>query len=772
MPVTELRNPSSLSGPPEARTPDAPSYGLEIVPSRVESPGKVADRARRRGVDCAMEALAPDSEIRGWFLPPPDVEVRGIRAVQGKKIFVARRKQLRPEVLAEHPDRPGALFSGFSIALQLDLGWNRFELQFKDGDRRWRPFCNCHVRLPWLWRIHRKLADPAPASAYEAWIRKFGDPDAQELRAMRGFLERLPRRPLLSVLMPVYNTPERWLRRAIESVREQVYPDWELCLADDCSPAPGVRRLLSRYARRDPRIRVCFREENGHICSASNSALEMCTGEFTVLLDHDDELPPHALFHVAWELVNHPSANIIFSDEDKVDEADVRSGPYFKPGWNYDLLLSQNCVSHLGAFRTSLLREIGGFRPGFEGSQDWDVTLRALARCGPGAVRHIPRVLYHWRSVPSSAAAGMHAKPYAAAAGREAVEDHLQATGTGARVLPLEDGAWRVLWPLPEPTPRVSLIIPTKDHVGQLSRVLESHFDVTRYPAVDVIVVDHQSKCRAARGYLNELRRSRDDVRIVAASGSSDWSVLGNLGAREASGEILVFLGNDLEITEARWLEELVRQASRRDVGAVGACLLHPDGTIQHAGIVLQMTGLAGHVFQRSPVEAPSIGGPPNLVREVTAVSGACLAVRREVFERAGGFDTQGVLRSWKDLDLCLRLRSMGMRNIYTPFARLVRREDVAQGGPPAAGERRVATPEEARLLLERWPREFSQDSFYNPNLSLNTEIPVLAAPRLLWPWLDARAGGQAGDLACTVRSGILPTCHETSVCSKIAARG
>lgn len=720
----------------------APNWAVEVFPARSAAPGASGALARRRGAHHAVVAVDRDIEISGWFLTNPNVEIRGIRAVKGTVVFVARRKHLRPEILAQYPDRPDALFSGFRIELRLQPGWNELDLQYKDDERKWHSFCRCHIRLPWHWRISRRYKSRASAGAYEKWLRSHGDPDSEELRAMGEFLDSFPRRPLLSILLPTYNTPEKWMRRVIESVQAQVYPAWELCIADDCSDLPETKDLLQHYARHDPRIKVCLREENGHISRASNSALDLCTGEFSVLLDHDDELPPHALFHVAWELVNHPEANIIFSDEDKIDERGVRSGPYFKPGWNYDLLLGQNCVSHLGAFRTSLLREVGGFRPGYEGSQDWDLTLRSVVRAGAGTVRHIPRMLYHWRTLPSSTAVSMDAKPYAASAGFRAVEDHLRSTGSGAEVVPLDHGNWRILWPLPGCKPLVSLIVPTKDHALLLRNVLESHCRITDYPRVEVILVDHESCCQVARDYIDGQLRARNNFRILSASGAFNWSRLCNLGARKAAGDVLVFLNNDVEILTEGWLEELVRQACRPDVGAVGACLLYPNLTVQHAGIVLNMTGLAGHVFRRSPFEAPSIGGPPYLVREVTAVTGACLAVRRETFERAGGFDEEHLPVNYNDVDFCLRLRSMGLRNIYTPFARLLHHESSSRRLMEDTDERKASAMNEARVMLQRWPREFAGDRHFNPNLALHTEIPVYTVPRIIWPWVDGRRHG------------------------------
>lgn len=720
------------------------AFAFSVTPAREESAGVLARRARLRGVDHCVTALSSSCTLQGWFVPAPSTNIFGIRAVTGPTILVAKRKQFRPEALVENPGRPEALHSGFSIELTLESGWNRFELQYKSEQRKWVPFATCDVRLPWAWRFMKRFVRRAAANSYERWLRSHGDPDAMELEAMHHALGRMPSQPLLSVLMPVYDSPERWLRRAIQSVQKQVYGNWELCLADDCSPSPWVREFLQKQAALDPRIKLCFRPANGHICRASNSALELCRGEFTVLLDHDDELPPHALFHIAWEAAHHPGTGIIFSDEDKIDANGVRSGPYFKPGWNYDLLLGQNCVSHLGAFRTSLLREVGGFRPGYEGSQDWDITLRSVTHCGREKVRHIPRVLYHWRTLPTSTASSNEAKPYAVSAGYRAVEDHLRATGTGAVLQSLNGGRWQVIWPLPEPAPRVSIIIPTRDQHALLRDAIESHMSITDYPDVELIVVDNESTCPETLSYLQSLERTHANLRIIRHTGAFNWSALNNLGARETTGEVLVFLNNDVRITSPDWLRELVRQSCREGVGAVGARLLYDQGLIQHAGVVLSMAGVAGHVFRNSPPDAPSIGGPPDLVREVSAVTGACLAVRKDVFIQAGGFDEEAFPIAYNDVDFCLRLRSLGLTNVYTPFATLVHHESQSRGAMETTSERKAAVALEAHELMRRWPLQVHRDPCYNVNLSLEVELPVMARPRREWPWLQAQGSCEA----------------------------
>ena len=342
---------------------------------------------------------------------------------------------------------------------------------------------------------------------YRDWVRQYDTHDASSLRKLAERVARLPSRPLISVLLPTYNSPEKWLRRALDTVIGQAYPEWELCIADDASGKAHVRRVLEEYAARDPRIRVMFRGRNGHISAASNSALELARGEYVALLDHDDELSPNALLEVAEAICRHPQWKLIYSDEDKIDERGRRFDPYFKPDWNYDLFLGQNCISHLGVYRTDLVRSVGGFREGFEGSQDWDLALRVAERLRVDEIGHIPKVLYHWRAIAGSTAAGLHQKNYALEAGRRAVAEHLRRVGLKAEVSELTIGHLRITHELPAPAPLVSLIVPTRDRVDLLGRCVQSILELTDYPGFEILVVDNQSVELETHAYFASLEQ-------------------------------------------------------------------------------------------------------------------------------------------------------------------------------------------------------------------------------------------------------------------------
>jgi glycosyltransferase involved in cell wall biosynthesis len=560
---------------------------------------------------------------------------------------------------------------------------------------------------------------------YGDWVQRYDTLGRFELAGLRERARRIGAGPLISILLPVYETPERWLRRCLDSVLQQAYPHWELCIADDASPSPRVRRVLAEYERRDPRIRVSYRERNGHIVEASNSALAMARGEFVALLDHDDELRPHALLEMAEAIIAAPALELLYSDEDKLDEAGVRCQPYFKPDWNPDLLLSQNYLCHLAVVRTARVRAVGGFRAGFDGSQDHDLFLRCTAGLDPRLIHHVPKVLYHWRAVAGSTALERGAKDYAGAAGAHAVRDFLADAGAGADVEELPHGHYRVRWPVPEPAPKVSVIIPTRDREQLLRTCVKSVRERTRYPSVEIVVVDNQSTDPATLAYLDELRES--GVRVLSYDAPFNYSALNNWAAAQCDGPLLCLLNNDIEVIGEEWLEEMAGHALRPGIGAVGAMLYYPDDTIQHAGVILGLGGVANHAYAGQPMGYPGHGARALVAQNLSAVTGACLVVRRELYAAMGGLDER-LQVAFNDIDFCLRLGEAGYRNVWTPFARLYHHESASRG--------REDSPDKVRRFLDevdfmerRWGSLLHRDPAYNPNLTLLGMSSELASP-------------------------------------------
>jgi glycosyltransferase involved in cell wall biosynthesis len=565
--------------------------------------------------------------------------------------------------------------------------------------------------------------------SYDNWLKEFDRLTIDDRKAIAARISQLLYRPRISVIMPVYNAPDKWLRRAIDSVREQIYPDWELCIADDASTKPHVRRILEQAAASDQRIKVIYRPKNGHISAASNTALKIATGDFVVLLDHDDELAPHALYMVAEELSVHADADLIYSDEDKIDERGHRYDPFFKPDWNPDLLDSINYVAHLTCLRTSLAREVGAFRAGVEGSQDFDLILRASTRAK--RIRHIPHVLYHWRSIDGSTATRTVNKDYAQSAGLKA----LRGRYPGYEVLPGPlPTTYRVRRPLPPAPPLVSLLIPTRDGYALLEQAVRSILEKTTYRHYELVIVDNQSSDLRTLEYLEGLRRS-GKARILRYDFPFNYSRINNFAVREARGEAVALLNDDIEVIEPDWLTEMVSHALRPEIGAVGCKLLYPNRTIQHAGVLMGLFGVAGHVFRGLPEDAPGYFGRAQLTQNLSACTAACLVVRKSVYDEVGGLDEKNLPVAFNDIDFCLRLIESGYRNLYTPFAMLFHHESATRGHDETP-EKRDRFRRETEFMRRRWGRKLDRDGAYNPNLSLRSLYTELAWPsRAQKPW-------------------------------------
>jgi len=569
--------------------------------------------------------------------------------------------------------------------------------------------------------------------AYARWIAQHDTIDDAKREILRAQARALPRQPLISVLVPTYNSDIALLRAMIESVQAQVYPHWELCIADDASPHPEVVATLRECAARDARIKIALREQNGHISEASNNALALATGEFVALLDHDDILPEHALHQVAVSINASPHARLFYSDEDKLTPEGQRSAPYFKSDWNPELFLVQNLFSHLGVYETALVRQAGGFRKGFEGSQDHDLALRCIEIAGHDAVHHIPHVLYHWRIVPGSTAGAGTEKPYALTAGIRAVEEHLARAGVRATVgqLASDIGILRVRYAPPSPAALVSIVIPTRDGVDLLRQCIESVFAKSTYPSFEIIVVDNGSVKPETLAYFDTLR-ARPNVRVVRDDRPFNFSALNNAAVALAQGEFVCLLNNDIEVITPDWLEELVSIAAQPGNGAVGACLWYPNDTLQHGGVVLGLGGIAGHMHYKMRRGTFGYFGRAVAMQNLSVVTAACLVIRKSIYEEVGGLDEQFAV-AFNDVDFCIRVREAGYRNVWTPHAELYHHESATRGSDMAP-EKFQRFQREVRLMESRWGDALMRDPAYNPNLSLDTSKHPFAladAPRI-----------------------------------------
>jgi O-antigen biosynthesis protein len=585
-------------------------------------------------------------------------------------------------------------------------------------------------------KIITDLLPPIGRCDYDSWVGLYDTLTPADETAIAKAVGGLAHKPLISIVMPVYNTPEPYLRRVMDTVLAQLYPHWEFCIADDASTLPHVAEVLKEYAAKDARIKLVFRDKNGHISAASNSALEIATGEFVALLDHDDELPAHALYMTALEINLYPDVDVIYSDEDKIDEHGKRYDPYFKPDWNPDLLTGQNMVSHLGVFRRTLLNDVGGFRLGYEGSQDYDLALRATERVDRARIRHIPMILYHWRVFSSSASFSTTALPTATKAARRALQDHFDRRGVGAEVVPAPGAEWysRVVYPLPAQPPLVSLIIPTRDRVDLLRQCVDGMLNETDYPNLEVLVLDNNSEEPETLGYFASLA-DNPRARVLRWPGPFNYSAINNYGAARAGGSVIGLINNDIKVIEPGWLTEMVRHALRPEVGAVGAKLYYGDDTIQHAGVVTGINGVANHVFKHLPRNHPGYFGNLKLVRNYSCVTAAALLMRKDVFEEVGGLDEEHLAVAFNDVDLCLKVRDAGYYIVWTPHAELYHLESASRGSDMEP-EKLARFMREIRYMNDRWGGGLMRDPFYNPNLTLDAVDYGLAfPPRTIKPW-------------------------------------
>ncbi len=563
--------------------------------------------------------------------------------------------------------------------------------------------------------------------AYGIWRLK-NEPDEKQLEEKRADAERMERRPLFSVIMPVYNPEPRYLREAVESVRQQVYTNWELSIADDCSTVPVIRDILEEYASADARVRVCRTEKNAHISAASNLAVRNSTGDYLVMLDHDDLLVPDTLYELAKAILARPDTDILYSDDDKADPAGNLYDPQFKPDWSPELLLSYMYFSHVFVIRRILFDRAGGFRAGYEGSQDYDLALRASELTD--RIVHIPKILYHWRASAASTASCASAKPYSIEAGLHAVEDALRRRGIPAEVFQPEFARRGNLgiYALRHAgaCPAVSIIIPSRNRGELLRRCIESIEEKTRWPDYEILVTDDGSDEPETVRYLKSLRHTvlyspAEPDPDGGTSGGFNYSRLVNRGVRHARGEYIILLNNDTEVIEPDWIGYLFAYMQIEGVGAVGAKLVYGDHRVQHAGVILRMgNGIAGHAFKLLPEDSGGYLSYANTARNYSAVTAACLMTDRLTYQAAGGFDEQAFAGSYNDADFCLKVGRLGKRIVYSPHALLYHHEGATRGTEQNGC---FTDPAEEYRFFRKWIGSGAcQDPFYNRNLSYDTE--------------------------------------------------
>ncbi len=568
--------------------------------------------------------------------------------------------------------------------------------------------------LPEFVRSVRKEVTPQ-YSDYNAWIR------ARQLKKKQIISQRdeaaaLAFRPKISIVIPLYNTPLNYLRDMVDSIQSQTYDNWQLCLADGSSQdAPG--ELLRRRYGKDQRIVYQKLKENGGISANTNEALKMADGDFILLADHDDLLVQGALFEIVKALNEHPETEIVYTDEDKISmNGRLFFGPNFKPDFSWDLLRSVNYICHIFVVKSEIVKKAGWFRSEYDGAQDYDFILRCCEQTEH--IVHIPRVLYHWRAHPDSTAENPESKRYAYDAGRKAVEAHYQRTGLEATVEDTEYyGIYRSRFAI-KGNPLISILILNKDHVKDLRKCVESILEKSAYRNFEIIIAENNSEEEETFQYYEYLKKTYPCVKVCVWKGEFNFSAINNFAAGYASGEYFLLLNNDIEVISPSWLEEMLGYCQRPDVGIVGAKLYYPDDTIQHAGVVIGMGGIAGHILCRANGNEAGYNGRLVTVQDMSAVTAACMMVKKEVFQAVGGLD-ETYRVAFNDIDFCMKVRAMGKLIVFTPFAELYHYESKSRGMEDTP-EKQMRFAGEIRRFQKKWQKELDQgDPYYNPNLSL-----------------------------------------------------
>jgi len=529
--------------------------------------------------------------------------------------------------------------------------------------------------------------------------------------------KKLKYQPLISILIPVYNIERKYLSECLDSILNQKYENFEVCLADDCSTLEETLETLKEYENKDKRIKVVYRKENGHISKATNSVLEIAKGEFVALMDNDDILTENALYEMVYALNKNKKLDLIYSDEDKLDMNGNRCEPHFKPDYSPDSLLGGNYICHFEILRKSIMDEIGGFRDEYVGAQDFDLFLRFVEKTSPDRIYHIPKILYHWRKVPGSTADTIENKDYAINNGKKAIEDAMRRRGLDAKVLvPIKSTHYIVEY-LYKKEPLVSIIIPTRDLSKTLDKCLSSIYEKTIYKNFEVIVVNNGSSEKETFELFDRYKKEYKNFKVINVDGEFNYSKINNIAVEKSKGEYLLFLNNDTEVITPTWINSMVGYAMQKHIGAVGVKLLYPDDTVQHGGVILGIDETARHAFLHTPRDSYGYYGRLLVPYNYSAVTAACMMVSRKKFNEVGKFNEE-LKVAFNDVELNLKLLKKKYYNVFLPQVELYHYESKSRGLDTTT-EKYQKFLEEKKYLLTHWQNELNNDRFYNKNYSL-----------------------------------------------------
>lgn len=700
----------------------------------------------KRDINIFIDSIMKDEDkktiaLQGWGFNKKNKSLLQIRIKDNPNVISTVIKEKYRNDVNEQYGLPSEYNCGFLIILRVNEFKGMLRINFFSGEESRRislnlkksyklanqfggPFSSAYLKIrrgiKYLNRNGLKstlkrlsIESKKSNSQYGEWIKKN---EHYDMDFIKNEIEKFEYQPKISIVMPVYNVEEKWLSKCIDSVQKQYYSNWELCIADDCSTKTYIKPLLEQYAQNDSNIKVVFRKTNGHICEATNSALEIATGEFIGLLDNDDELAPFALYEVVKLLNSNHELDLIYSDEDKIDENGKRKDAVFKSNWSPDMLMGTNYICHFGVYRKRIIDEIGGFRKGYEGAQDYDLVLRFTEKTNH--IGHVSKILYHWRMLATSTAVNQDSKGYAFEAGKKALQDTLDRRKIKGTVehglgLGLYDVNYKIL-----SNSLVSIIIPTRDGYDDLKKCIDSILKKTSYDNYEIIIANNGSKDPKVLELFEQYTLQSNNIKIVTINIPFNFSKINNIASKEAKGEYFLFLNNDTEIITNDWIEKMLSFAQFDYIGAVGAKLCYPDNTIQHAGVILGMGGAAGHGHLDFPKNDFGYFGRLAINCNYSAVTAACMMVKKKDFDRIGGFNEELTI-AFNDVDFCLRLLENGKYNVWVHNAELYHYESKSRGLENTI-EKQQRFNEETDYMYKKWKEYILKDPFYNPNLVKN----------------------------------------------------
>ena len=698
---------------------------------------------KRQGIRCFIDELYISTQddlcrIRGWCVARNPVEI-AVADINKKKIDCEIERFNRKDVVSLFEEYEVEARCGFNIEIRPIPQQKVYLLMRAEEERlvkametssllqkkkkiknlvqKGMDYLQYNGVRAFMQKSLKKVVNTKDRSLpYSKWIqRHLPSPKDLEEQKKYQFLYR----PKISIVIPLYRTPEKYLDAMIDSVLNQSYSNWELCLSDGSGENSPLTELLKQYEKKDSRIKVAYNNRQLHIAENTNEAIKIATGDFIAFSDHDDLLTPDALFHVAKAVNENMELEVLYSDEDKVSAGEKFMQPHMKPDFNIDLLRTVNYICHLFVVKKTMIDKVGMLRPEFDGAQDYDFILRCVE--ATDRIYHIPRILYHWRFFEGSTAENPESKLYAFEAGKRAIEAHYERVGIHAEVVQGEFlGLYRTKY-IRDYDPLVSILIPNKDHTDDLDRCIRSIEEKSTYHNYEYIIIENNSDQEETFAYYKKLEEENPKVHVVYWDGEFNYSAINNYGASFAKGEYLLLLNNDVEVINADWLEEMLGYCMREDVGIVGARLYYPDDTIQHAGVVIGFGGIAGHAFVQQKRGTTGYCHRIICAQDYSAVTAACMMVKKSVFEDVGGL-TEELKVAFNDVDFCMKVRQAGKLVVYNPYAELYHYESKSRGLEDTP-EKVARFNNEIKIFSERWPEILKNgDPYYNPNLTLKSQ--------------------------------------------------